>query len=280
MMEKALAMTAVDAVMPDIEDGVPLQEKPAARQVIAACLATADANRPACFVRINSVGTELMRADLEQVVQPGTDGLVLPKVETAEQIKLVDGLLAEREKKAKQSTGCVQLLVALESPLGLLNAYAIATASPRVTGLMLGGEDLGKELGLPLKREGEAREMLYPRSMLVMAAAAAHVQSIDGVWPDLQDSEGLKRYALQGRRLGFTGMAAIHPAQVEAINQAFSPSDEEVAYCRQIVQTFQDAEKQGQGAIAVAGQLIDPPIVERARRTVAFADRVAARAAR
>lgn len=275
-----MTMTAVDAVMPDIEDSVPPQEKPAARQVIAACLAAAAADRPACYVRINSVGTELMRADLEQVILPGTDGLVLPKVETAEQVKLVDGLLAEREKKAGLPAGRVQLLVALESPLGLLNALAIANASPRVTGLMLGGEDLSKELGLPLKREGEAREMLYARGMLVMAAAAAHVQSVDCVWTDLQDTEGLKRYALQGRRLGFTGMAAIHPAQVEAINQAFSPTDEEVAYCRQIVQTFQEAEKQGQGAIAVAGQLIDPPVVERARRTVAFADRIAARAAR
>src|SRR5690348_6186563 len=126
MMEKALAMTAVDAIMPDIEDGVPRQEKPAARQVIAACLATSDANRPACYVRINSVGTELMRADLEQVIQSGTDGLVLPKVETADQVKLVDKLLAEREKQSKLPAGKIRLLVALESPLGLLNAYAIA----------------------------------------------------------------------------------------------------------------------------------------------------------
>ena len=278
MMEKALAMSAVDAVMPDIEDGVPPQEKEAARKVIAACLAASADNRPACYVRINAVGSQLMHADLEQVVQPGTDGLALPKVETAEQVKLVDQLVAERERQARLPAGKVRLLVALESPRGLLNAYAIASASPRVTGLMFGGEDLGKELGLPLRREGEARELLYPRSMLVMAAAAAHVQAVDGVWPDLQDAEGLKRYALQGRRLGFTGMAAIHPNQVESINQAFAPTSEEVAYCRQIIETFEAAETRGEGAIAVAGQLIDPPIVERARRTVAFAARLAAAA--
>jgi citrate lyase subunit beta/citryl-CoA lyase len=156
----------------------------------------------------------------------------------------------------------------------LLNANAIAGASSRVTGLMFGAEDLGKELGLPLRREGEAAELLFQRSMLVLAAAAANVQAVDGVWPDISDSEGLKRYAWQARRLGFSGMSLIHPGQAETINQAFTPTADEIAYCLKVIEAFEAAVSRGDGSIAFGGQLIDLPIVERAKRTAAFAKRL------
>lgn len=279
MLDKALGLRNVDALMFDIEDGVPQAEKQAAREQIGRTLAqAAGASGPARFVRINAVGGDQMRRDLEHVIRAGTDGLVLPKVETPDQVRLVDGILREREPAAALPPGGVALLAAIESPRGLRAAYEIAAASSRVIGLMFGAEDLGKELGLPLRREGEARDMVFHRSMLAVAAVAANVQAVDGVWTDLQDSEGLRRYAIQSRRLGFSGMSAIHPGQIDTINGIFSPTEDEVAYCRQVIEAFETAVARGDGSIAFGGQLIDLPIVERARRTVALAEKAKASA--
>lgn len=281
MIDKALGLSQVDALMLDIEDGVPQAEKEAARQLIGASLVKerAPGTAPVRFVRVSSVAYQYITADLAHIVQPGLDGLVLPKVETPQQIQLVDAVLRDRERQMGITLGKVALLIAIESPRGLLNAYNIATSSPRVTGLMFGAEDLGKELGLPFRREAEASEMQFPRSTLVVAAAAANIQAVDGVWPDLSDAEGLKRYALQARRLGFSGMSLIHPGQIDTINQIFGPTAEEVAYCQKVIEAFDAAIARGDGSIAFGGQLIDLPIIERAKRTLVFAAKVGVAAA-
>ena len=281
MIDKALGLAQVDALMLDIEDGVPQPEKQTARQQIGASFGKErkPGTTPARFVRVSAVSYEHITADLAHIVQPGLDGLVLPKVETTQQIQLVDAILRDRERQMGIALGKIALLIAIESPRGLLNAYGIATASPRVIGLMFGAEDLGKELGLPFRREAEASEMLFQRSTLVVAAAAANIQAVDGVWPDLSDAEGLKRYALQSRRLGFSGMSLIHPGQIETINQLFGPTADEVAYCQKVIEAFDAAIARGDGSIAFGGQLIDLPIVERAKRTVAFAAKLGVAAA-
>jgi citrate lyase subunit beta/citryl-CoA lyase len=276
MIDKSFGLTNADAVMLDIEDGVAPGEKDAARREIAAALDRvaaqgAAAHTPARFVRINAVGSERMYADLSAVVRPGLQGLVLPKVDSPDQVEEVEEVLDRSEPDQGIARRLIQLLVAIESPRGLFQAQAIAAASPRVIGLIFGAEDFGKEMGLPLRREREARDLIYARSAFVCAAAAQNVQAVDGVWPDLQDMEGLKVFALQSRRLGFTGMSSIHPSQIEAINAAFSPSAEEIEYCKKVVQAFDEARARGEGSIAFGGQLIDLPIVERARRTLALA---------
>jgi citrate lyase subunit beta/citryl-CoA lyase len=124
---------------------------------------------------------------------------------------------------------------------------------------------------LPTSREGEARDLIYARSAIVVAAAAAHVQAVDGVWVDLNDSQGLLSFARQARQLGFSGMSCIHPSQVDAINTTFSPTAEEITYARQVLKAFEEANARGDGSIAMGGQLIDRPIVERARRTIDMA---------
>jgi citrate lyase subunit beta / citryl-CoA lyase len=273
MIDKALGLGQIDALMLDIEDGVPQQEKQTARQQIGASLTKGRAagTTPARFVRVSAAGYEHITADLAHIVQPGLDGLVLPKIEAPPQIQLADAILRDRERQAGLAPGKIALLIAIESPRGLLNAYALATASPRVVGLLFGAEDFGKELGLPFRREGEASEMLFQRSALAVAASAANIQAVDGVWPDLSDPAGLERYALQSRRLGFSGMSSIHPGQVDAINRIFGPTAEEVGYCQKVIEAFDAAIARGDGSIAFGGQLIDLPIVERAKRTVAFA---------
>jgi citrate lyase subunit beta/citryl-CoA lyase len=279
MIEKSLGV-AVDAIMMDIEDGVAPAEKDSARQQIAACLDQVAARMktekqlrtPARYVRINAVGHDRSRDDLAMVVRAGLEGLVVPKVETPDQIKSVAQVLDRRESEVGLARGSVRLLCALESPKGLFNAYAIATASPRVIGLLFGAEDFSRELSLPLRREGEARDLIYARSSLVTAAACAHVQSVDGVWPDLQDTEGLKVFALQSRRLGFSGMSLIHPAQIEVVNGAFTPTADEIDYARRVLKAFDEARARGEGAVAFGGQLLDLPIVDRARQTLELAE--------
>jgi citrate lyase subunit beta/citryl-CoA lyase len=279
MLEKSLGV-AVDAVMMDIEDGVAPAEKDTARRQIAACLdqvaarlkADGQLRTPARFVRINAVGHERMRDDLSLVLRPGLQGLVLPKVETPDQVRTVTHILDQQEPPAGMGRGSVGLLVAIESPKGLFNAYAIASSSPRVIGLLFGAEDFSRELSLPLRRDGEARDLIYARSALVTAAACAHVQSVDGVWPDLQDTEGLKKFAAQSRRLGFSGMSLIHPAQIETVNGAFSPADDEIEYAQRVLKAFDEARERGEGAVAFGGQLLDLPIVDRARQTLALAE--------
>jgi citrate lyase subunit beta / citryl-CoA lyase len=267
MIDKALGLNA-DAIMLDIEDGVAPNEKDTARQLIAEALGHEKApHSPARFVRINAIGHARMDADLAAVVRPGLEGLVCPKVETAEEVRKVDAILNEREPQQ----GGVKLLIAIESPRGLLNAPAIAACSPRVCGLMFGAEDFGRELGLPTSREGEARDMLYARSAMVVAAASAHVQAVDGVWVDLKDPEGLVGFARQSRQLGFSGMSSIHPSQIDPINSHFSPTAEEITYAGEVVKAFEAANARGDGSIAFGGQLIDRPIVERARRTLEMA---------
>ena len=279
MIDKAVALP-VDAILLDIEDGVAPAAKETARKQIAESLDRIAVQKkenpsyrtPARYVRINAVGHERMNADVEYVIRPALEGLAVPKVETPDQVNVVGKILDEREPKMGMVRGSVRLLLALESPRGLFNAYAIATSSPRVIGLMFGAEDFSRELSLPLRREGEAVDLIYARSAMVTAAAAAHVQAVDGVWPNFQDMEGLKKFALQSRRLGFSGMSLIHPAQIDEVNAAFTPTSEEVDYCRRVVQAFDDARSRGEGAIAFGGQLLDMPIVDRARQTIALAE--------
>ncbi|MBI2815806.1 MAG: CoA ester lyase [Acidobacteria bacterium] len=282
MIDKSLALS-VDAIMMDIEDGVAPAEKDNARRQIAASLdqvATrihaerTGVRTPARYVRINAVGHERMHTDLSAVVRPGLEGLVLPKVETPDQVRIVEQILDRSEPEVGITAGTVRLLVAIESPRGLFNALAIAMSSPRVVGLIFGAEDFSRELSLPLRREGEARDLLYARSALVTAAAAAHVQAVDGVWTDLKDPDGLRRFARQSRRIGFSGMSLIHPSQIDEVNAAFTPTDEELEHCRRVLHAFEEARARGEGAVAFGGQLLDYPIVERARQTLALAEAV------
>jgi citrate lyase subunit beta / citryl-CoA lyase len=273
MLEKADLLPA-DALMLDLEDGVAPEAKPSARLNISAVLdriASADAaskSTPARYVRINAIGSEAMHQDLALVIRPGLHGLVLPKVETVEQVSIVERVLDRGEPAVGIAPGSVLLLVSIESPRGLLAASRLADCSPRICGLIFGGEDFSREMNLPLRREGEARGLIYARSAIAVAAAAVGVQAVDAVWTDLRDSAGLIQFATQSRRLGFSGMSAIHPSQLEQINAAFSPTEEEIAHCKRVVEAYEEARGRGQGVISLDGEMLDPPVVERARRTL------------
>ena len=282
MIQRALGLgefgpTALDVAILDLEDGVPPDEKDRARAAIASVLA-ARSNRagPAHYVRVNR-DPRARDADLAAVLRPGLDGIVAPKIDDADEITRLSQDLDEREEAAGIARGAIRVVPSIESARGLIEAHAIAGSADRVIALLFGTEDFARDLGLPAQREAEAAELLYARSAIVVAAVAARRQAIDGIWPDVTDADGLRRDALQARRLGFAGKSLIHPGQIETINDVFSPSAAEVAYARRVVDAFEGARAKGDGAVALDGKLLDQPIVERARRTLALHDAVSSK---
>lgn len=263
MVQKSSAL-ATDGTMLDIEDGVLPAFKAQARQVIAQEVAKMADNGQIRFVRVNAIAQPEFVLDLEAIVGLNISGIVLPKVETAQEILGAVEALQKNERDRRVSSRLL-IIAAIESAKGVIAAGDIASASDRVVGLMLGAEDLARDIGLPAQRTQEAHELLYARSALVMAATAARIQSIDQVWPNLNDTDGLCRDAAQARRLGFTGKAIIHPSQIEGVNTAFSPSSADIEFARRVVAAFDEAEESGLGAVAFGGQLLDKPIVDRAR---------------
>ena len=263
-IQKAISSSA-DAILLDIEDGVLPGEKHDARRMIAAALRQ-QGGGPRRYVRVNALSTPWLKSDLESVIGPGIDGICLTKVVTPQDILETASLIESLEKKQGLKTGQVRILAAVESARGLMNSLAIADAHPRVVGLMFGAEDYALDLGLGARREKEAAELLFARSYIVNAAAAASILSIDGVFPNLDDPVGLLADVWQARRLGFTSKSTFNPRQIDVINQVFSPQPDEVEYARKIAAGFREAEAKGDASVAVGGQLVDRPIVLRALR--------------
>jgi citrate lyase subunit beta/citryl-CoA lyase len=221
---------------------------------------------PRRYVRVNALSTPWLQPDLEAVIVPGIEGICLTKVVSPQDILETVSLIEGLEKKRGLEIGKVRILAAVESARGLLNALAIADAHHRLIGLMFGAEDYALDLGLGARREKEAAELLFARSHIVNAAAAANVLSIDGVFPNLDDPEGLVADVRQARRLGFTSKSTFNPRQIDVINQVFSPQPDEIEYARKIAAGFRAAEAKGDASVAVGGQLVDRPIVLRALR--------------
>jgi citrate lyase subunit beta/citryl-CoA lyase len=261
--------SGADAILLDIEDGVLPAEKPEARRMIAAALRE-EWQGPRRYVRLNALSTPWIDADLAAVIGPGLDGVCLTKVVKPQDIHELASRLEALERRAGLEVGKLPILAAVESARGLVNAVAIADANPRLMGLMFGAEDYALDLGLGARREREAAEMIYARSCIVNAAAAASILSIDGVFPNLNDPDGLLADVRQARRLGFTSKSTFNPRQIDVINQVFSPQPDEIEYARRIAAGFREAEARGDASVAVGGQLVDRPIVLRALKILEF----------
>lgn len=267
-----LPVVHADVVILDLEDGVPPTAKDAARARLRELVAAGLPARPRCFVRTNGLGTGLWEEDVRAAV--GADGVVVPKVESAADIARVTAALARAEAEAG-TTRPLSIVAAVESAVGLVRAAEIAGADPRVVGLLFGAEDFALDLDLPLTRTGSAGELVQARSSIVVAARSTGRYVIDGVYPVVDDDDSLRRDALQARELGFAGKSLFHPRQADIINEVFSPSAVELDYAQRVVDAFDDAQRRGSGAVAVGGHLVDLPIVERARRALAHAARLA-----
>jgi len=254
-----------DAVFLDLEDGVIPEEKAVARTLVAEVLRRAEPG-PLRAVRVNAVETDWFREDLEAIAGPGLEAICISKAESPEHVLAAADALDRFDPE-----GTVGIVAAIESASSLLQAPAIAAAHPRVLGLMFGAEDYALDLGLGTKREDEAGDLLYPRSAIVVAAAAARVLSIDGVFSDLDDPDGLLRDIVRGRRLGFSAKSTFNPRQIDLINERFSPTEDEIAYAREVADAFDAAVERGDASVTVGGQLVDRPIVLRAQRLLELA---------
>lgn len=250
-LRKALTSGA-DAVIADLEDAVTAAEKPAARRMATQVLAEAD-GESLRLVRVNAAGSEWIAGDVEALAAAGLDGVVLPKA-TAAAVGAVAGL-------------GLPVIAIVETAAGLRGAFELA-ATAGVEALVLGAVDLGLALGT--EPRGDGLELLFARSSLVVDSAAARLRGpIDQVWTTLRDDAGLERDCTLARSLGFRGKACIHPEQVAAVNDAFSPSSDELARARDVVAAFDEAAAHGRGAVAFDGEMVDLPVVERARQLLA-----------
>ncbi len=255
-----------DGVILDLEDAVPPAEKPLARQTVRERLGGPLLAGYRVFVRVNATGTPYFRDDVRGTVAPGLDGMFLPKVETADQLREANMVLAQAELRAGLPLGSVKLVLILETVRGVLDARELALASPRVMALAFGAEDFTLDLGV--RRTGDGLESRYPRAYVALAAHAAGVLAIDTPWAAIGDRDGLVRETAEAVQLGYRAKQAIHPSQIEVIHAAFTPSDAEVERARRIIEAYDEATARGTGAINLDGELIDVPMVARARQVL------------
>jgi citrate lyase subunit beta-like protein len=259
----------VDCVCMDMEDGVALNRKAEARQTIAQALQTLDFRRSERLARINAIGSSFEAEDLAVVLPARPDGIVIPKMESAGQIRWVSQVIASHEAQNGWPIGSICLLVVVETARGIVNLGEIAAADPRLQAMIFGAEDFAGDIGAT--RTVEAWEVFYARSAVVTHAAANGQQAIDMVYIDFNDQDGLRREALQGAGMAFAGKQVIHPNQVAPVQQAFTPSEEAIAYARRVVQAFDENQRLGKGAFALDGKMIDAPILKSAERVIALA---------
>ncbi len=264
-VEKALTLPA-DAVILDLEDAVAVTEKPATRELVTATFTQPRHGR--LYVRTNAYSTEWCYNDIVAVARSGLDGIVLPKVESAGQLRSVDWLLANLERDRGLPAGAIDLVPIVETAVGLRDVAAIAGSGSRVKRLAFGAGDYTLDLGMVWSRD--ENELLPARSAVVMASRAAGIEPpLDTVWADLRDTEGFAGSAERAAALGFQGKMCIHPDQIAVANAAFSPSGQQLTWAKRVVAAFEAAEAQGLASIQLDGQFIDYPIVQRARQVVA-----------
>jgi citrate lyase subunit beta/citryl-CoA lyase len=256
-----------DGIILDLEDSVAPLEKDAARLIVRNALRSIDFKGAERMVRINQGEHGL--EDLDFVVPHNVHVILIPKVEGPEQVRQVDGRIRKILTKRKIDRP-VYLMPIVESALGAIRAYEIATAADSIVALTIGLEDYTADIGaVPTP---EAHESFWARSQVVNAAWAAGVQPIDSVFADVVDMDGLRKSALKAKSLGFDGKGCIHPRQIAVINEAFSPTEEELSKARRIVEAFEEAQQKGLSVVSVGSKMVDPPVVKRAQRVVRLAE--------
>ena len=265
-LEKAATLPA-DALILDLEDAVAPDAKADARAAACAAVASGGYGRRELTIRINAIGTEWHAADLAAVAAAGPDGVVVPKVGSADEVRTLAAAL-----EAAGAPERTRLWAMIETPIAILHAYEIATASDRLAAFVLGTNDLVKELNAE-HVPGRA-PVLTSLSLAVLAARAAGIAVLDGVYNDVKDADGFRTECEQGRRFGFDGKTVIHPGQIEAANQTFAPDDDAIEDARGVLRAWTDGA--GTGVVTHRGRMIENLHVESARRTLAVADAIAA----
>lgn len=264
-----------DAIVLDLEDAVPPAEKARARGLVASAAERVGQGGADVLVRIN--GPELADDDIDAAVGPAVAALYLPKVESGDEVRRLSDRIAAAEGRAGLPEGKTRLVALIESAKGWLNMAQIAASSPRLVALSLGSEDFCADVGM----EPSEETLMMPKQQLIITAASAGLMAfgVVGVNTNFADGEAYMAMAKRSRRFGYAGSSAIHPTQVALLNAAFSPDAAEVAYAEKVIAAAQEAEREGRGALALDGKMIDAPIVARAQALLARSRAILARAA-
>jgi citrate lyase subunit beta/citryl-CoA lyase len=256
-----------DGVILDLEDSVALSEKDAARFLVRNALRSVDFYGAERMVRINQLPLGL--EDLKFIVPHNVHVILIPKCESAEQVLQTDENTVHIREKYNLKNEIFYMPI-IESALGVVKAFDIASSSKNICALAIGLEDYTADIGA--QRTNEGRESFFARSMIVNAAKAAGMQAIDTVYSDVADMDGLRLSVLEAKALGFEGKGCIHPRQIKVVHEAFAPTLEEIQKAQKIVEAFKEAEKKGIGVVSLGSKMIDPPVVKRAQRLLELAD--------
>jgi citrate lyase subunit beta/citryl-CoA lyase len=257
-----------DAVMFDLEDAVALREKDSARLLVFHALQHPFYREVEKVVRINPLDTPFGLADLEAVVRAGVDIIRLPKTNNVEDVQQLEAEVARIEAACGREVGSTRLMAAIESAQGVVNAVAIARSSPRMVAIALAAFDYVMDMQTS---RGDGSELFYARCSVLHAARVAGIAAYDVVWSDVNDDAGFLREVEQVRRLGFDGKSLVNPRQIELLHQAYAPTQQEVAYAREVIAAADEAARQGLGVISLNGKMIDGPIVLHAQRVLSRA---------
>ncbi|MGE5377589.1 MAG: HpcH/HpaI aldolase/citrate lyase family protein [Bacteroidota bacterium] len=264
-IEKATTL-GVDCICMDMEDGVAVSRKTEARAIIAQAMKELDFGVSERCIRINSVGSGLETFDLIAALATNPDTIVVPKTESADQVKWVSDHIESYELSSGRKVGSVRLMVGVETAKGILNLRRIASADRRLEAIIFGAEDYAASIGA--RRTKEGMEVMYARQAVITACVANDLQPIDMVFIDFKDKEGLRKEAEQGAGWGFSGKQVIHPNQIPIVQKAFTPSEEEINYAKRVVETFDASQREGRGAYALDGKMIDMPLLKNARKVL------------
>jgi citrate lyase subunit beta/citryl-CoA lyase len=273
VMSKALESGA-DAVILDLEDSVPVASKAEARALVAKIIDGAAGSNSAIFVRVNAATTGLLADDLDAVVRPGLNAVLLSKAENVEDVRQTTAALERLESQRGMKPGSTEIILQIENALGVYNCFNLIKSSPRVAATCFGSArdgDLQTDLACSWSIEGT--ELLYARSKVLLdtRAAGSHIHPLDGVFSDLSDEPGLIADSRLSARLGYIGRTVIHPKQIAPVKSAYAVPEAEVAYYQKVVVEFAAAEKAGTAAISVDGKLVDYAMAQRARRVLDLA---------
>ena len=260
-LEKAKSLSA-DIVCFDLEDSVPDKEKKKARTLIKNILKQRKEYSPDVFVRTNSPESGKIVADLKEIIQKGIDGIVIPKVNSANELKKIEKIISSLEKKRRIKG--IRLMPSIESALGVVNCYEIASSSKRIDALVFGIFDLLNDMGIEYTK-GNPRGAKYSRYKVPVAATAAGVVAIDGIWQDLKDKGGFTKDCQVGKSLGYVGKSIIHPAQIKTVHKNFHPSKPEIKWAKKVCSVYEKLTKKGKGATVVDGKMIDEVHYKRAK---------------
>lgn len=270
-IEKAAALE-VDCVVMDLEDGVAENRKTEARQIIVSALQQIDFGASERIVRVNGLNTGRTEQDLAEVLPFHPDAILLPKVDAARQIQQLDEILLAAEKAHGWPLQSIALIVIVESARGMLALDSICQQSEKISrfqAVVFGAEDFTADMGAT--RTPEALELLYARSRLVLHCVAYGLQAIDLVTVNFRDEVVLEHESTQGAQMGYSGKQIIHPAQIAAVQQIFTPSSSEIEWAGQIIASAHEYGLAGKGAFALDGQMVDAPVVKRAELILARA---------